>query len=64
MASSPVTEHDPAHTRPTAVPVTGWSLLTGASAVVVMLLLVGALAWIIFGYATGNFVDTDAKAGG
>ena len=62
MASLPVTEHEPAQTQSVATPATtGWGLFRGALAVAVVLLLVGALTWIIFGYATGNFVDADAK---
>ncbi len=64
MASSPVTaEHESASAAPPAViaPATGWGLFRGALVVAVVLLLVGALAWFVFGIGTGDFVDSDAK---
>ena len=62
MASLPVTEHEHTPTTtPVSRPPTVWELFRGAIVVAVVLLLVGALAWIIFGYATGDFVDADAK---
>ncbi len=64
MAPSPVTaEHVSAPATPpaTPVPATGWGLLRGVLVVAVVLLLVGALAWFVFGIGTSEFVDSDAK---
>lgn len=62
MALLPVTESEHAHSSPTAkTAVSAWSLLRGALVVAILLLLVGALAWFVFGIGTGNFVDSDAK---
>ncbi len=59
MALSPVTTEHPS--APATPPATGWGLFRGATVVAVVLLLVGALAWFVFGIGTGNFVDSDAK---
>lgn len=63
MALLPVTEPEHAHpaTPAQAPATTGWELFRGALVVAIVLLLVGALAWLVFGYSTGSFVDSDAK---